>query len=403
MYHITRNNLAWLMVLAATLGMIGCAATQSHHQKNVNEAEKRWKNARGGLLLQAAQRQFDAGDLTQASKTLDDAINYDPSNGKLHLLSARISLEQGHLERCFRQLEMASEFDKTLSQVPYYQGVVQQRWQKYELARDYYIKAGALEPDNVAYLLAVAEMDLSLHQQDQALERLLTRVDYFDQNAGLRVAIADIYRMKQDYEKAITFYRQASLLDPENFSTLEELGNTLVINGKYSLAIEVYEQLLVNDQYAHRADLNQALARCYLSIKSYDKARKLYEAMRQANTHDIDAWVGLGNVAMKQKDMIAAMRVASRLQNLAPDRHEGYLMAGLCYHHQNDFDKAAKMFTRATQLMPKASEPAILLGLSLQQSGKLDAASQAYAEALRRQPEDQRARQLLERLAQVTP
>ncbi|HCD32176.1 MAG TPA: hypothetical protein DER01_07180 [Phycisphaerales bacterium] len=60
------------------------------------------------------------------------------------------------------------------------------------------------------------------------------------------------------------------------------------------------------------------------------------------------------------------------------------------------------MFNKAMSLMPQSSEPAILLGLSLQQSGKLEAAAQAYAEAIRRQPEDLRARQLLERLASVT-
>lgn len=391
------------LLISMTLCFMGCSGQQTNHQKNVSQAEQRWKDARGVLLLQAAQRQFDAGDLTQASKTLDDAINYDPTNGKLHLLAARISMEKGLLERSFRQLEMAAELDTKLSEIPYYQGVVQQRWQQYESARDYYQKASELEADNVAYLLAIAEMDLALHQSDVALDRLLTKVNYFDQNAGIRVAVADIYRMKQDYTKAVDYYRQAALLDPESLSILEELGNTLMQSGRSAQAIDVFEQLLVNEKYAQRDDLRLTLARCYTSAGQLDKSRKIYEAMRSANATNVEAWVGLGNVAMEQKDYISAMRAANRLQNMAPDRHEGFLLAGLCYHQREDHARAAAMFDKAMQLTPQSSEPAILLGLSLQNSGKLEAAAQAYAEALRRQPEDQRARQLLGHLAQVTP
>lgn len=390
------------LLISMTLCFMGCSATQSNHDKNVNLAEKRWKDARGGLLLQAAQRQFDAGDLAQATKTLDDAINYDPSNAKLHLLAARISMEKGLLERSFRQLEMAADLDSTLSQIPYYQGVVQQRWQQYEAARDYYLKASALEADNVAYLLAAAEMDVSLHQTQVALDRLLARVTYFDQNAGIRVAIADIYRMTQQYDKAVDYYRQAALLEPESFSTLEELGNTLMLNGQSAQAIGVFEQLLVNEKYTHRSDMQQTIARCYINDGQFEKARKVYEAIRQAKPSDIEAWVGLGDIAMKQKDMLTAMRVANRLQTLAPERHEGFLLAGVCYHQRNDHVRAASMFNKAMSMMPQSSEPAILLGLSLQQSGKHEAAAQAYAEAIRRQPEDQRARQLLSRLSEVT-
>ncbi|HAI11271.1 MAG TPA: hypothetical protein DCM28_06165 [Phycisphaerales bacterium] len=390
------------LLVSMTVCFTGCSSGQTNHQQNVQKAEQRWKDARGGLLLQAAQRQFDAGDLIQASKTLDDAINYDPTNANLHLLAARISLEKGLLERSFRQLELAGELDGKLSQIAYYQGVVQQRWRKYEAARDYYLKASELEADNVAYLLAAAEMDLAMQQSQVALDRLLGRVDYFDQNAGIRVAVGDVYRLLGQYDKASEYYSQAVLLDPESFTTLEQLGHTLVLSGRNIQAIGVFEQLLINETFASRSDLKQTLARCYMSNGQFEEARKIFDAMRLANAHDIDAWVGLGDVAMQQGDFSAAMRVASRLQSLVSDRHEGFLLAGLCYHQRNNHERAASMFNKAMSLMPQSSEPAILLGLSLQQSGKLEAAAQAYAEAIRRQPEDLRARQLLERLASVT-
>jgi len=400
-FRMMRGSTLFLTVILLTLS--GCQGVQPNHQKNVNKAESRWKDARGSLLLQAAQRQFDAGDLKQATKTLGDAINYDPTNAKLHLLAGRISLEHGHLERCFLQLEMAAQLDSKLSGVPYYQGLVQQRWQKYELARDFYVKASELEADNVAYVLAVAEMELSLHQEDAALQRLLAKVKYFDQNAGIRVAVAGIYRMQMDYINAISYYHQANLLAPDALGILEELANTLVDAGRSSQAAEVYEQLLLTDEYASRIDVQYSLARCYENRHVLTKARNLYDQIRQRHPQEIEAWIGLGNVALKQQDMSTALMAGSRLQSLVPDRHEGYLIAGLCWYQRGQAERAAQMFSRAAQLMPESAQPFILQGLSLEQLGKFQAAAQAYAQAIGREPEDQRARDLLMRLSAVTP
>lgn len=388
-------------LIGLLLGLAACQSGPTRHEKNAEGAQQRWKDARGGLLLQAAQRQFDAGDLTQAQKTINDAINYDPSNAKLHLLAGRINFERGKLERCFRQLELAAQLDEKLSLIPYYQAIVVQRWQRYEEARLLYIKASQLEPDNVAYLMAIAEMDIALQQPKQALERLLGRVDYFDQNAGIRVAIADVYCLNQDYENALEYYRQAVILDSDNYSVQEELASTLVHAGRSNDAIEVYEQLLEHEAYVDRQDLHRTLAQCYEKNHELEKARRLYNKMRQQNPRDVQAWVGLGNTALNLNDLNTAMMAASRLRSLAPDRHEGFLIAGLTWHQRGLTDRSAEMFARVAELLPDSAQPLILQGLSLQQSGKLEAAAQAFAQAIQREPTDPRARQLLAKLTDM--
>jgi Flp pilus assembly protein TadD len=67
-------------------------------------------------------------------------------------------------------------------------------------------------------------------------------------------------------------------------------------------------------------------------------------------------------------------------------------------HKRGDFDQALTMFGEAANVDPKDAQPLILRGLSLQQANRQQAAEQAYQQALKRQPNNQRAKSLLEHL-----
>ena len=199
----------------------------------------------------------------------------------------------------------------------------------------------------------------------------------------------------------MVYYRQAILLDRDDRSVQEEFAATLVQAGHSGEAIDVYEQLLEYEGYASRVDVQMTLAQCYEKNHNLEKAQNLYNKMRQQNPRDVKAWVGLGNTALNSNDLNTAMMAASRLRSLAPDRHEGYLIAGLIWHQRGLTQRSAEMFARVAELLPDSAEPLILQGLSLEQSGKLEAAAQAYTQAIAREPKDSRAGQLLAKLTDM--
>ena len=153
----TRITLVVACWTVAVLVLCGCKSSPGH-KKAMSEAEANYLRARSNMLLQMAQQEFDTGDLDQATRHIKDALGADSRNGSLWVLSGRIALEKGQLERAFRRLHMAIELDDQLADAHYYQAVVLERWQRHENALEEYQSAYDLVRDNPYYLLAISEM-----------------------------------------------------------------------------------------------------------------------------------------------------------------------------------------------------------------------------------------------------
>jgi tetratricopeptide (TPR) repeat protein len=377
----------------ASLG--GCADKAATHKQAVDNANQRWLGMRSGLMLQMAQQQFDTGDLDKAEKTLVDALAIDPGNAELHVLAGRVALERGQLERAFNRLNVAIELKDNLAEAYYFQGIVLQRWQQFDGALLRYERAYELVPDNASFLLAVGEMLVATEQEDVALALLADKSQYFDQNAGIRVALAQLYAMQRKYDKALYFLRQAMLLRPDDLQIVEDLAFVSSAAGRHSDAARHLERLLADPSFRDRTDLRRALADAYLPIGRSNDARTIYVELTRRDPRDADAWLRLAELSWQQSDLGATMTAANRLMAVAPDREEGFLLAGLVWQQRGRLDEAISMFDQAATLSPTKTYAVILRGIALERAGRRDAAAAAYAEALRRQPDDPRAQHLL--------
>ncbi len=385
------------LALATTvvLGISGCNRKMETHAESVNAANKRWLSARSGLLLQSAQRMFDTGDLTQCERTLGEALSMDPGNAKLHTLSGRVALERGQLERAYHRFQTAIELDEALPDPYFFRGIVLERWQRYEQALESYQKAYELQADNVAYLLSMAEMHVALDRAEVAKELLESRMAYFDQNAGIRVALAQLYTMSGDHERAARYLREASLLQPDDMSIVEELSLVLLASKRYDDAIMHLKRLCEAPAYRERVDLQHALASAYMHSGRLNEARERYLTITRLNREDVQAWAKLAEIAFANNDLSGALHAANRAIALAPDQHQGYLVAGMVWQRRGATEQALAMFDQAAQAAPQEALPHILRGLTFEQAGRRQEAIAAYNQALRIAPNDQRAQRLL--------
>ena len=381
--------------LASTL--TGCGSL--NHKKHVDAATGRWKAMRSTLILQMAQQQFDAGDLEQAEKTLAEAVQVDSANPRLYALMGRVAMERGQLERSYNRFKTAIKMQPRHAPAHYYQGVVMQRWAQFDAALISYQRAYEIEPDNAAYLLAMSEMMVVLDRTDEAMKLLVEKMAYFDMNAGIRLAIGQMYTMQGVNDKAARYIRQAALIRPDDLQIQAELALALLRAGQPAEAAIRLEQLSQEPSLAHRRDLARALAESYVAVGRIDQAKLLYIKMTRRHPMDADVWLKLGELALSQQDTAGAMLAAHRFKKLAPRRHEGDVLAGVVYSQQGQVEKALEQFDHAAQLAPDESTPVVLRGITLERRGQLNAAAKAYAEALRREPDDHRARRLLERVS----
>jgi tetratricopeptide (TPR) repeat protein len=389
-------HLTATMLLASSLS--GCGQTQTHDE-NVADAENRWKQVRAKVMLDTAQTQFETGQLEMCQRTLDDALSFDPTNPELLTLYGRLKIEQGQLERGFHIFQAAIDSDENAPEPRYYQGVVLQRWQQHDKAYGRYRQAFEREPDNASYLTAMAEMLVALDRPAEALDLLEGKLVYFDQNAGLRSSIGHIYLMTGDAEGAAEMFRQASQLDPDNLKTREDLALAQERCGRDHEAINTLRRLLEDPAMAERDDLRRKLAGAYQRTGQLSEARQIYFDLTRKPEAEVSDWVRLGELAWKQNDEGAALHAANRITRLAPDRHEGYVMAGLIWQKRGRLDDALSMYDRAAELAPKNAAPLILRGIALQKAGRLEAAADAYTDALKRKPDDARALRLLRSVA----
>ena len=282
----------------------------------------------------------------------------------------------------------------------YYQGLVMQRWQRYEGSLEFYQKAYEYEPDNPAYLMAVSEALVYLDRVDEAMTLLEDKRQYFDQNAGVRAAIGHLYLIKEQPAVAAKYFKQASLLEPDNITIQEHLGFSLSASDQNKQAIEVFKHILKDPDNKDRDDIKRALASSYLKTDQVKEAHAVLLEVARGPKGGVSDWIKLGELSYQQNDLGSALQAASKVMNLAPERHEGYLLAGMVWQRRGNLNNALQMFDRAAAAAPASTEPLILRGLSLQKAGRFAAAAEAYQQALKRQPDDSRAARLLAAVSQ---
>ena len=312
-----------------------------------------------------------------------------------------MELERGKLERAYHLFDRAIQLTPEAVKFPephYYQAVVLQRWQQYDRAHEAYAKAYELAPDDPAYLLAVAEMLVQLDRPADATEMLEAKVAYFDQNAGVRAALGHLYMMQKRPADAAASFEQASLLSPEDLKLQEELALAYAAAGEHGKAAEVLQTLLRRRDLENRHDLRRTLAAMQLKSGNDLDARTTYSELTQRDGAEPADWLALGQIAFRVGDNGAALAAAGRAIRLAPERPEGYLLAGLVWQRRGHLDNALQAFDRAAAVGDSA-DGLILRGLALQRANKNAAAADAYTAALKRQPGDERALRLLQQVA----
>ncbi len=378
--------------LLAPLLLVGCQDTLVEEKA---DAKNRWLELRSSMMLDMAKQQFNAGDLTQAEKSVKDGLSIDSRHAGLHVLAGRISLEQSKLERAYHLFNAAIELEPKSAEAYYYQGLVMQRWQRYDSSLEFYQQAYDNEPDNPAYLLAVAETLVELDRVDQAIDLLESKRQYFDQNAGVRAAIGHLYYMKGKPGLAADNFHEATLLEPDSIRFQEQYAFSLAAAEKHEQAIDVLTNILDNPKHKDRTDLKRALASAYQYTGNVKQAHAVLIQVARGPDSDVSDWIKLGELSYQQNELGGALQAASKVMNLAPNRHEGYLLAGMVWQKRGNLNNALQMFDRAAAVAPARTEPLILRGLSLQKAGRFTAAAQAYKQALKRQPNDTRAEKLL--------
>lgn len=385
---------ALAVAVLAVAGPTGCASGKKKETPK-QAATQKWNRARAGVTLSLARDQYKTGNFAQCRKSVDDGLKLDPDNTELHVLSAKLAIEEGQLELAERELAAARTLAPGLAEPYYLSGVVYQRWQKAQTAFDFYKAASERAPAELAYLMAQSEMLVSMDRAPEALAMLKDKVAYFEHSGAIRDAVGQLLMRTGRYREAAESFRHASILSSQEDSIRERLGLALYFDHQYRAAAETLAPLTANEPYSKRADLMLALGESQMQSDRPRDARLSFDRAVELDPGSTAAYLGLAKAALQCNDLKRTDLALRKAQSLDPLDGETHLLIGYLRLRQNRMKDALSAFQKASALDRADTVSVCMIGYVFQKSGRTDLAMQYYGRALKLKPADELASKLM--------
>ena len=390
-----RKAIGSSLIVAALLA--GCASTTKSPTQQ-EQARREWNDAQSTVLIGLASDQYKNGDFEKSRATINQALAMTPTSPAAHILSAKLYIEAGQLEPAEGELAETRKLDPRNAEADYLCGVIYQRWQQPEKALEYYQSACTKNPDELAYVLAKAEMLVSMDCRDQALTLLQSRMGFFEHSGEIRDEVGLLLMQEGRYPEAIELFRRAGILESDDLTIKEHLALALFFNDQYSESAGILSDLIADARFSHRSDLMITLGECQLQTAHAAEAVVTFQEASELSPDSTGIWFGLGRAELQTGSMRQAELAMRHGLALDEKSSEGHLLLGYVQLHENRVSDAYASFTRANQLDPSDTVSLCMVGLTLDRMGRKEQASDCFQQALRMKPGDQMAGQLLTNL-----
>lgn len=379
-------------ITVAGLLLVGCGENK---QTGKQQMTQQWQDARAGVQYGLARQQYESGNLNNARQSVDQALLLNPLHVEAMILSARISIEQGHLELAEQTLTQAIETAPGEAEVDYLLGVIDQRWQRPERALEHYRAAVRKNPKELAYVLAEAETLVVLNRVNEALALLSGKVVYFENSATIRDAVGQLLVQQGHYPEAVEMLRRANSLAGTDQAIREHLALAMYYNRQWRESADLLARLVTDPQYAQRADLHIALGECYMELNRARDARNAFDTATVLEPAAAGGWIRLAKAAMALEDYRRTHLSLRKAMSLEPSNSEIHLLYGYLRLREERLADALTSFNRAYTLDRTDTVSLCMIGYVLEKMGRQAQAMNYYAQALQLKPNDELASRLM--------
>jgi Flp pilus assembly protein TadD len=396
------------------LTALAVTATAAYADKRVDDAYAR------------AESQIEKGRPEEAVKTMDKAVNQQPTSPEAHLALARVHWKVGNVEEGATAASKAVEL--SASAPPAVQADVLATASGLTLLRG----AGkeALDQANRAVkaqktpvsLAALARAQARTQQSTAALQSAQEAVQLGPTVGSAHHALGTALLALRRPAEAEPALRKAVELDPKLTLARSDLALALLAQGKSKEAVDEARKATEADAHSGEAfavlgttilaaDKNNwsdaiaqaqqgaflnprnpvvqvAVGRIFEAANNFDQATSAYKRALEADPGYVPARSALLKLMVLRGELDAALAEAEKLVKDAPENAEAQLVRGRILLRKGEFGEAVSPLEQAAKFDPQNAEAHALLGTAYQYTRESDNALEAYRKAVQLAPQN---------------
>ncbi|KAA0889858.1 tetratricopeptide repeat protein [Oryzomonas rubra] len=204
--------------------------------------------------------------------------------------------------------------------------------------------------------------------------------DQRTQLAQYAIMQAATYMQNNKTDQAVSAFKKALGLDPQNTTAYNYLGQIYMSQGKNADAIKAFQQIVRIQSNAATADGSStaptladahiSLGNAYLQNKQYTQSEKEYKTAARLNPQNPVAVYTLGQQYVTQNRLSEAEAQFKQVQKLSPKDGNVYYALGQVYNKEGKYDEAVTNLEKSLTLKTKFPSANYELGVAYNGLGR---------------------------------
>ncbi len=292
------------------------------------------------------------------------SIQY-PENLEIPLYKGALFAEQKRFkeaEEVFLSLAQHPE-NKSPSKAYFYLGRVQTQqkgMENYKRAERTFLKAIALEPESVEYVMALAKLYERMQMPKSAFTLLVSYQDKFGPKKAVARTLSTIYLENEDYPKALKELENLENFEPDNLNVKVKVALIYIEQKQYEEAIAKLEEII---RVAPESDkIRFYLGAVYEEVKNFKSALYHFSYISAVSPYYSESIVHVAYLHKLLGDLNKALQTIETAITEKQDVPQFYTFYASLLDEVKDYDKAIKMLIGAVEKFPEHAQLRFFLG-----------------------------------------
>ena len=223
-----------------------------------------------------------------------------------------------------------------------------------EASLEFYKKAHEMNPSNREILIKLATINQTYFPDniDETIDYYNYLLEFGIDLDKIYYELGHLYLNKADKVHAVSAFKLAQTLNPENPYYNNSLAYAYIKAELYDDAIEYYQEAIkLNPDAEWTAIVCHALGAIYSEIKgNYEAAEATFNAGMVLDPNNVDIQLSLGDMYMAQNDLDRAIKTYCDAISVDPENYLTYAKAGLALWEKDYLEESIVAFHKSIEL-----------------------------------------------------